>query len=243
MQDIKHETMEIGRFKINLPINLPKVLNTPVRDSYQDFLQGSTKDVRRHLTAVCSLLPPVITDTKAKNFLHAFGGVGATAQVIDQVHPAAHHTFWDRDPILVEYLTEWRPDNVKLVPNSFVEFLSMTKQELNYYDALLMDMSVGTIKTDGVKAMWAAIGQWMRPDTFAWFTDTACHKIHLNYKTYAKDFNRDIAPTAEDYLAAYSEWLTREHGLVITSAMREAGEFYCVVRSSGHQRFSTIPYL
>jgi hypothetical protein len=108
-------------------------------------------------------------------------------------------------------------------------------------------MSVGTIKTKGVKEMWGKIAEWMldHPDRFVWFTDTACHKIHLNWDRYGKDFDTPLPePTAEAYLNCYSSWLERIHGMTITAAMREAGEIYAIVqRHTGHSRFKEIPYV
>lgn len=240
---MRYETLYLNGFRIILPIGLPCVLDTPVRDSYQEFLKNDVDDVRRHLTAVATLLPPVLRECKPVNVLHAFGGVGATAQVIDQVlgPDAVRHSFWDRDEILVNYLLGWFPTSKILkVEDSFEQFL---EEDLEQYDALLMDMSVGTIKTPGVKRMWGPISKWMAPNRFVWFTDTACHKIHLNYKTYAADFGVEVEPTAESYLNAYSAWLEKEHRITITSAMREAGEYYCVVRNLPNKRFTEIGYL
>lgn len=239
------QELRINDFTIKLPVGLERPLNTPVRDSYQEFLKNNTNDVRRHLTAVCELLPPLLREVKPKNILHAFGGVGATAQVIDQVADWVHfHEFWERDPVLVNYLIEnFRNSAVRPVSNSFDRFNNMSSENLDEYDLLLMDMSVGTIKTAGVKDMWARIADWMDEDRFVWFTDTACHKIHLNYKTYTQDFDCFVHPTAEGYLVSYDKWLKKQHGLTITAAMREAGEYYCVVRSDRHKPFSSIPYL
>jgi hypothetical protein len=135
-----------------------------------------------------------------------------------------------------------------LYPNVFQTNDSMpmlAQTDLSSYDVLLLDMSVGTIKTKGVKEMWDNVSRALRtnPEIIVWFTDTSCHKIHLNYKTYAKDFGIEVQPTAESYLHAYDSWLWA-HGLTITDAMREAGEFYCVVKSvGGNKRFTTIPYV
>jgi len=118
--------------------------------------------------------------------------------------------------------------------------------DLSDYDIILLDMSVGTIKTKGVKEMWANVAKavYARPGTVVWFTDTACHKIHLNYRSYAADFGTPVEKSAESYLNAYSGWLEKNHGLMITAAMREAGEFYCVVKTSwGNARFTSIPYV
>lgn len=242
---MKHEVLEVNGYKINLPIGLDQTMDTPVRDSYQSFLTESTKDVRRHLTCLTTLLPPTIAGSLDLNVLHAFGGLGASAQVIDQACPKAtiRHEFLERDPTCVNYLRS-RYNHVAHVQNTF-KFLP--QMDLNPYDLILLDMSVGTIKTPGVKEMWTHVSNAVKmdPAKVIWFTDTACHKIHLNYKSYAKDFGREVEPTAWDYLNAYSWWLENTHGLTISSAMREAGEFYCVVHSDliNKGRFTEIPYV
>lgn len=242
---MKMEILEVNGFKIELPIGLPEVMDTPVRDSYQTFLKDSTKDVRRHLTCASTLLPPVMKDIQQARILHAFGGLGATAQILDQCSPGPHtHVFWERDPICLDHLSKGypAPHEVWTMKDSFDRF---PHEVLNQYDVLLLDMSVGTIKTPGVKKMWDHIydTKWMMGDTFVWFTDTACHKIHLNYKTYEKDFGTPVEPNAESYLNAYAEWLENRYNFTITAAMREAGEFYCVVRKADHGRFTSIPYV
>ena len=238
------ETLEVNGFKINLPIGLETVLDTKVRDSYQEFLKTSTNDVRRHLTCLTTLLPPEVTNLLAANVLHAFGGVGASAQVLDQSAPECFHTFWERDPVLVKYLRENYPNDTVVHAQDSMPWLAT--EDLTRYDIILLDMSVGTVKTKGVKEMWTNVARTVRinPGVVIWFTDTACHKIHLNYKSYEADFGTPVAKSAESYLTEYSMWLERTHGLIIKSAMREAGEFYCVVRNAAeHQRFNEIPYV
>lgn len=241
---MKTETLEVNGFKIELPIGLPEVLDTPVRDSYQTFLKDSTKDVRRHLTCASTLLPPLARGMDGAKVLHAFGGLGATAQILDQCAKDLTHTFWERDSVCLDHLTKkyLEPHEVWHMEDSFVQF---PRENLIKYDILLLDMSVGTIKTKGVKKMWDHIydTKWLRNNNFIWFTDTACHKIHLNYKSYEKDFGYPVEPNAESYLNLYSLWLEDRYGFTITAAMREAGEYYCVVRNINHGRFSSIPYV
>jgi hypothetical protein len=236
-------TLSVCGFNIELPIGLPEVLDTKVRDSYQTFLKESTNDVRRHLTCAATLLPPMMKGRDGQRVLHCFGGLGATAQILDQCAKGLKHEFWERDPVCVEFLCS-RYDNVLPVDDTFKLF---PVTDLSSVDILLMDMSVGTIKTKGVKEMWGKIAEWMldHPDRFVWFTDTACHKIHLNWDRYGKDFDTPLPePTAEAYLNCYSSWLERIHGMTITAAMREAGEIYAIVqRHTGHSRFKEIPYV
>lgn len=238
------ETLKVNGFSINLPVGLETTMDTPVRDSYQEFLKESTRDVVRHLTCLTTLLPPAIKHLKNPKVLHAFGGVGASAQVVDQSVEGAEHYFFERDPTCLDYLKTLYP-NVHAIDDSMPMLASA---DLTVYDVLLLDMSVGTIKTKGVKEMWDNVSRALRtnPEIVVWFTDTSCHKIHLNYKTYAKDFGIEVEPNAESYLTAYDMWLS-EKGLIITDAMREAGEFYCVVKRAGapygNKRFTTIPYV
>lgn len=171
------------------------------------------------------------------------GGVGASAQVILRDHPHSNHHFLERDPNLVEYLRSYFPNESVAFVQDSMKFL--TFQFMKDFDVILLDMSVGTIKTKGVKEMWDEVSKvvWGKPETVIWFTDTACHKIHLNYKSYSKDFGVEVLPTAESYLDAYDNYL-RTMGLTITAAMREAGEFYCVVKTSrDNNKFSSIPYV
>lgn len=242
---MREDTLTIGKYNIVLPIGMPIAVDTKVRDSYQAFLQESTRDVRRHLTCLTTLLPPEIHHMDSPKVLHAFGGLGASAQVIDQTVKGAHHTFYERDPECVKYLRDKYPAaTVHEVADSFP---MLVNDDLSGYDVILLDMSVGTIKTLGVKKMWENVGRAVDNNPFAvvWFTDTACHKIHLNHATYAKDFEMDgVDPTAESYLNTYSLWLELRHRLTIKSAMREAGEIYAVVVSrNGVKRFQSIPYV
>lgn len=241
---MKQETLHVNGFDIVLPVGLPEVLDTPVRDSYQTFLRTSTNDVRRHLTCASTLLPPYIDKLpQGSCVFHAFGGLGATAQIFDGVRPGTRHVFWERDPVCLDYLRQAFPDSLVIATKDSFKQLSCTN--LDEYEALMMDMSVGTIKTPTVKPMWDTILPWLvnGPDhRFIWFTDTACHKMHLNYKTYAKDFGVQIEPTAESYLTAYSRWL-EARGAIIKVAMREAGEIYAVVTKDSGQRFQSIPYV
>jgi hypothetical protein len=235
------ETLKVNGFSINLPIGMETTMETKVRDSYQEFLKDSTRDVVRHLTCLTTLLPPALKGLEKPKVLHAFGGVGASAQVVDQSVEGAQHHFFERDPTCVKYLKSLYP-NVYQIDDSM---LMLAEADLSVYDVLLLDMSVGTIKTKGVKEMWDNVSRAVlrKPSIVVWFTDTSCHKIHLNYKTYERDFGEPVDPTAESYLVAYDNWLS-DKGLTITAAMREAGEFYCVVKHIvGNTRFTAIPYV
>lgn len=232
-------TVEIGQYKIALPLGLPRGLETPVRDGYQDFLQEGTTDVRRHLTALTELLPPHLY--KNDRVLHCFGGVGATAQVIDQTVEGVEHVFWERDPVLVEYLRWAYPEyDVIQVKDSYDMFKEVQQHR---YEVILFDPSVGSIKHPKMKAIWEHMVV-ADPDVI-WLSDTACSKIHLNAKYYATDFGREVEPTAEGYLLAYDAWLRETHGIRFTSAMREAQEMYAVLNIGLVDQVvpTPIPYL
>jgi len=233
------EVQNINGFVIELPIGIAQVMETKVRDSYQDFLQKDTTLVRRHLTALTTLLPKYL-QTTMKKVLHVFGGVGATAQVIDQTIPGVEHIFWERDPLLVDYLrTRYPVNNVQYVPNSF-DKLPMTS--LVEYDAIMFDPSVATIKTPHIKDCWRAMAE-AQPQLI-WLSDTACAKIHLNAKFYETDFGTAVDPTAEGYLEAYNMWLMTKFGYRISDAMREAAETYCIVEPGTGGWFpQPIPYM
>jgi hypothetical protein len=218
--------MTINGFDIELPIGLKQVLDTPVRDSYQDFLQKDASLVRRHLTALTTMLPKYIG--APNRVLHVFGGVGATAQLIDQCAEGVHHTFWERDPVLVEYL-KTKYDDVHLVEDSYAKFI-LNDPILRSYDAIMFDPSVGTIKTPHMKQCWKVLHD-VYPDTI-WLSDTACAKIHLNAKFYETDFGMPVYPTAEVYMDTYDLWLRKHFGLCFKAAMREAAEMYAVIQPS-----------
>lgn len=218
--------MDINGFHIRLPIGLEQVLDTPVRDSYQDFLQNDAALVRRHLTALTTLLPKYLD--VPRRVLHVFGGVGATAQVIDQSADGVVHEFWERDPVLVKYLkAEFPTSKVVQVEDSYDLFIRTPVEDLQNFDHIMFDPSVGTIKTPRMKSCWARLAD-LRP-ALIWLSDTACAKIHLNAKFYSNDFNMPVEPTAEGYLQSYNDWLVLNHQLRIADAMREAAETYCVV--------------
>lgn len=234
--------MDVNGFKIKLPIGLKQVLFTPVRDSYQDFLQQDDKLVRRHLTALTTLLPKHLE--RPSRVLHVFGGVGATAQVIDQASGyGADHEFWERDPILVEYLQQEYPHLVvRQVGDSYLHLVNLDVRILAKFDHIMFDPSVATIKTKYLKACWAKMVE--AQPRLVWLSDTACAKIHINAKYYEKDFHQPVIPTAEGYLQAYDHWLRCKHSYRICDAMREAAETYCVVKPLPGDSFpQPIPYL
>lgn len=235
-----HEvTVSINGYSIVLPIGLEQPIKDKVRNSYQDFLQDGVNDVRRHLTALTTMLPKHLYAGDV--VLHCFGGVGATAQVINQAVPYVQHVFWERDPVLVEYLTS-KGYQAELVKDSYALLPTIVQR----YDAVMFDPSVGSIKTTGMKEVWKALER-MAP-RLVWLSDTACSKIHLNADYYRKDFGgRLVKPTAEGYLAAYHQWLISEHGFGFVEAMREAQEMYAIITRNPDEylptRIDPIPYM
>lgn len=240
MKIVQHE---VNDFIIKLPIGLEQVIDAPVRDSYQDFLQQDSSLVRRHLMALTTLLPKHMG--VPKRVLHVFGGVGATAQVIDQaIGGRVIHEFWERDPVLVDYLRRQYPNCVvEQVEDSYSFFLNLPMHVLSDFDHIMFDPSVGTIKTPKIKACWERMGD-LQPNMI-WLSDTACAKIHLNAKYYIKDFGTEVIPSAEGYLKAYDRYLRYWHRLHIADAMREAAETYCVVLpgAEGTRFPDPIPYM
>jgi hypothetical protein len=236
------ETLEVNGYKVVLPIGLPEPLTTKVRDSYQTFLRESTNDVVRHLTCFSTLVPPMMESWDDQEYvLHPFGGLGACAQIMDQVKPDLVHTFWDRDPECVAYMSRTRGD-VTLIPDSFT---MLARHDLSKYRAIMLDLSVNTIKTPTTPLMWDRIAGWSDHTKLIWFTDTACHKMHLNWKSYARDFGHEIEKSNFSYMQAYSEWLEENYNIVIVGAMAEAGMTYCVAQTTqpDRKRFSSIPYV
>lgn len=234
--------MDINGFSIKLPIGLPQVMDTPVRDSYQAFLVKDDSLVRRHLTALTTLLPKHLE--KPQRVLHVFGGVGATAQVIDQsCDNSVIHEFWERDPVLVEYLRKEFPSAALIhTQDSYSHMLNMDPRELAKFDHIMFDPSVATIKTKRIKDCWAKMVQSC--PKLIWLSDTACAKIHINAKFYEKDFHQPVVPTAAGYLQAYDHWLRSKFGYRICDAMREAAETYCVVKPCPGDSFpQPIPYM
>lgn len=233
------ETLEVNGFKVELPIGLPEPLTTKVRDSYQTFLRASTNDVRRHLTCFSSMVPHMMRDWEGgENVLHPFGGLGACARIMDQCKPGLRHTLWDRDSVCVDYmLTHY--DDVTLVNDSFSQLQLLN---LSPFSAIMLDMSVNTIKTPTTVKMWEKVAG--APLDFIWFTDTACHKMHLNWRSYTRDFGHEIEPNNLSYMTAYSEWLENNFNLTIVMAMAEAGMTYSVVGPQAKfKRFKAIPYV
>ena len=95
--------------KVLLPLNLPlSERKGKHRDAYQEFLQGSPNLVRRHLTAVSTILPRHLN--QVKKVLHMFGGVGAMAQIVAQLAPDAEQIIWERDETLCRFMKEFYPD-------------------------------------------------------------------------------------------------------------------------------------
>jgi len=229
-----------NNLKVLLPLNLPlSERKGKHRDAYQEFLQGSPNLVRRHLTAVSTILPRHLN--QVKKVLHMFGGVGAMAQIIAQLSPDAEQIIWERDETLCRFMKEFYPD-VKVV-HVDDSLKRIHEFELGDTDMVCMDASMLTIRTAGLKDIWLRVAEAHVP--YVWLTDSSCSKIHLNYRAYTADFGRHIEPNAESYLEAYSEGLEINTGYRIVDAMREAGATYCLAMldHEGKTFPRPIPYL
>lgn len=243
MTERRVETARVNGYSINLPVGVTETMNTKVKDSYQTFTRDGLYHVMRHIYAYTTMMPPILREQAPKEILHPFGGLGGMAQLIEQVcFDNVDQTFWERDPDCVRWLREHWHD-VYQVDDSIKQLLNpQTKLEL--YDWIIFDLSVCTIKTPGVKDCWKRFGALMREGSLkaVWLTDTACHKIHLNGRAYAKDFGYDT-PTSDEYLRAYDEVILRPLGMCIRQAMREAGSYYAMIVPIAPERFGEITYM
>ncbi len=218
-------------------------MNTKVKDSYQTFTRDGLYHVMRHIYAYTTMMPPILREQAPKEVLHPFGGLGGMAQLIEQVcFDNVDQTFWERDPDCVRWLREHWHD-VYQVDDSITQLLN-PQTKLEFYDWIIFDMSVSTIKTPRIKNCWDRFGALMRAGSLkaVWLTDTACHKIHLNGNSYEKDFGI-ATPTAEAYLRAYDESVLRPRGMSVRVAMREAGSIYAMIVPAEQERFGEISYM
>jgi hypothetical protein len=241
--DRRVETARVNGFSITLPVGVTETMNTKVKDSYQSFTRDGLYHVMRHIYAYTTMMPPILKEQLPTAVIHPFGGLGGMAQLIEQVcdHEVGQ-VFWERDPDCVQWLREHWHD-VYQVDDSIVRLLSPFI-DLERYQWIIFDLSVSTIKTPRIKECWERFGQLMRGGHLkaVWLTDTACHKIHLNGRSYAKDFGYDT-PTSESYLRAYDEVILRPKGMCIRQAMREAGSFYAMIVPAEEKRFGEITYM
>jgi hypothetical protein len=243
MTERRTETALVNGYNITLPVGVTETMKTKVKDSYQSFTRDGLYHVMRHIYAYTTMMPPLLKEQRPTHILHPFGGLGGMAQLIEQVCDwDVYQEFWERDPDCVAWLREHWHD-VVLAQDS-IKWLLREEQWLDQWDWIIFDLSVSTIKTPGVKECWERFGHYFRKGTLkaVWLTDTACHKIHLNGRTYAKDFGYDT-PTSEEYLRAYDEVILRPKGMCINRAMREAGSYYAMITAAKPERFGEITYM
>ena len=243
MTSRRTETARVNGYNITLPVGVTETMNTKVKDSYQSFTRDGLYHVMRHIYAYTTMMPPLLLEQKPTHVLHPFGGLGGMGQLIEQVCDwPVYQEFWDRDPDCVQWLREnWH--NVSQVDDSISRLLDPSVN-LAPYDWIIFDLSVCTIKTKGVKDCWKRFGELFKYNRLkaVWLTDTACHKVHLNGRSYAKDFGYDTF-TSESYLRAYDEVILRPQGMCIRQAMREAGSFYAMITAERPERFGEIFYM
>jgi len=243
MTSRRTETARVNGYNITLPVGVTETMNTKVKDSYQSFTRDGLYHVMRHIYAYTTMMPPLLREQLPTAILHPFGGLGGMAQLIEQVcNWEVQQDFWERDPDCVQWLREhWH--NVIHVQDS-IKWLLKPEVDLSEWDWIIFDLSVSTIKTKGVKECWKRFGELFRQGSLkaVWLTDTACHKVHLNGRSYAKDFGYDTF-TSESYLRAYDEVILRPQGMCIRQAMREAGSFYAMITAERPERFGEIFYM
>lgn len=214
--------------KVVVPLGLPKS-----EIGYQMFLQNGPKNAVSHLNAmVCLLSYPMIG---VRRSLHMFGGVGAMAQVLDQLHPGSEHEFWEKDQILVKYLNDIREGSKVVLVQDSIEFALY--QDLTQFDLVMIDATQLTIKSSGVKEVWSRLNE--SKVKYVWLTDSACSKLHLNYKSYSADFGVEVENSVDSYFGAYNAWLGKTTDYSLVSAVRETHATYCLAVLGSDEKFST----
>lgn len=229
------ETKDINGFKITLPVGWgydPKAN----RDDYASYIteERGWREIMHHLHALTTVLSHQVTNIASRNVklrvLHAFGGLGATAQVIRQVDPKAEHTFWERSEKCCEYLLSKGWGNVTKVEDSMKY---MRDVDLGRYHVIIFDPSLGTILSPGIIESWDYMSQFTVPLT--WVSDFATSKLHLNGKAYGRVFGFDT-PTPELYAEGYDKFL-RSRGRGIIEAIRDSFEMYFAIKMKTGVKF------
>lgn len=230
------ETKTINGFPITLPVGwgFDEKAN---RDDYASYIteERGWREIMHHLHALTTVLAPhtVRVWQKLKHpirVLHAFGGLGATAQVIQHVIPSADHIFWERSEKCCEYLSKgW--DNVHHVKDSMQH---MTNVDLKQFDVIIFDPSLGTIMSPGIVEAWDYMCGFRIPLT--WVSDFATSKLHLNGRHYARIFDGLETPTPELYATGYDKFL-RKRGRSIIEAIRDSFEMYFVIVPASKSTF------
>ncbi len=230
---MREETKVINGYSITLPVGWrydPKAN----RDDYASYIteERGWREIMHHLTALTTVLVKYIKPRTARRVLHAFGGLGATAQVIRQASPGAVHTFWERSEACCEYLRSKGWGDVSHVEDSMKRLKDF---DLNDFDVIIFDPSLGTILSPGVIEAWDIMGASDVP--LIWVSDFATSKLHLNGKAYGRVFGFDT-PTPELYALGYDKFL-RNRGRGIIEAIRDSFEMYFVIKT----KVSKFPYI
>ena len=230
---MREETIVVNGYKITLPVGLdynPKER----RDDYASYLteDKGLKDVRHHLEALTTVLAENIPKT-TKAVFHPFGGLGATAQVIQQRAPKSYHIFWERSQTCHDYLvSKWGERKVELVKNSMEQ---VHKVDLSPFDVIIFDPSLGSILTPGVVEFWDYAAT-AAPDALIWTSDMARSKLHLNGRSYKRVFG-DETWTEEAYADAYDHFL-RARGKSILAGAADKFEMYFLVGPKSSRPFT-----
>lgn len=228
---MKEETKIINGFDITLPVGWgydPKAN----RDDYASYIteERGWREIMHHLHALTTVLAPHVKKLQPQRVLHAFGGLGATAQVIKQVAPDAEHEFWERSEKCCEYLRSKKWEHVTHVADSM---LLMEQINLSNWDVIIFDPSLGTVLSPGVIKAWDRMGQFKTP--LIWVSDFATSKLHLNGKAYARVFDGQVCNTPELYCDGYNKFL-HKRGKRIVDAIRDSFEMYFVIKPNGRSK-------
>lgn len=223
--------LEWNGFQARLPKGLPPGPDTGIAwDAYQDFLEKGTRLLEPHILGMMKMIPPYVGDTQMLRVLHPFGGLGVTAQIIDQAHvkkgkQIPDHQFWERDPTCVQYLKSEYGDKFVMQVKDSYELLPTI--DMDYWDMIVVDPSASTIKNPGIQAFWRHTIKFKRKPLI-WLCDTAVGKLHLNYKSYMQELGVEV-PNIEEYVGAYDAMLRAQYGYAIYVAKREDSDTYMLI--------------
>lgn len=229
---MREETKTINGFEITLPVGY-KYDPKANRDDYSSYIteERGWREIMHHMEALTTVLAPHVKRIQPHRVLHAFGGLGATAQVIQQVVPGAEHVFWERSQECCEYLRSAGWADVSHI-NDSMKF--MEQIDLKQFDVIIFDPSLGTIMSPGIVQAWDYMGKFKVPLT--WVSDFATSKLHLNGKHYARMFDGLETPTPELYATGYDKFL-RKRGRSIIEAIRDSFEMYFVIIPASRKTF------
>lgn len=227
----KFEVINVNGYNISIPRGLDYDPRAN-RDDYISYVEGKRgiAELQHHFQALTTVLAPAVKalPVKPRKVLHAFGGLGVTAQILDQAVPNMGHVFWERSPQCCEFLKkEW--GNCEQVEDSHDHILTVS---LDPYDVIIFDPSLGTIKSPGVARSLQYMAKYKPP--LIWISDMAVSKLHLNGNSYKAEFGVGTF-TPEEYAYEYDRFL-RSLGMCITGAIRDSFEMYFIVQPTPPRR-------